>query len=464
MFLSSVPGAAYGDNARQWLYNKTGFSALKHSLIVPKTGSKNVFNIKPVSGMDTDGIPVYMKEDVSFFQCLKDDVRKFRQNMPVGSTIAMRSKDELFQSENDGRISDLSHSNNTQKQKDDESQQIAVRCSRSVSFLSNLMKKCSKIINLVNEKAESITSNELREESSKLSGSLASIALMGVDASINIAEKLPIMGRLVKFTKKTLLPFKGASCQDMETFAYAPGVKNIFSFSFSGRSLNPSYEIGAAKCFTEYINKSILDTSSYVGSATGALIATAMALDLDLDILKTALNDMSLITSKRIIGSFSIRSKLMKDFLYNYIPDEVNLLPNQLCILITSFPDMKSHIRQQFSSKKELIETLMASLYIPLMYETPITDSQKMYFSGNFSDDLPVLDELTITVSSKFNSANVSPVNDSFSLRNYFGLNWTWDTCTSHFQQGYGDAVKYLQSLHKQPITILFFSKTPTDE
>ena len=305
MFLSSVPGAAYGDNARQWLYNKTGFSALKHSLTVPKTGSKNVFNIKPVSGMDTDGIPVYMKEDISLFQCLKDDIRKFRQNMPVGSTIAMISKDELFQSENDGQISDLTQSNNTQNQKDDESQQSAVRCSRSVSFLSNLMKKCSKIINLVNDKAESITSKELREESSKLSGSLASIALMGVDASINIAEKLPIMGRLVKYTKKTLLkssPFKGASCQDMETFAYAPGAKNKFSFSFSGRSLNPSYEIGAAKCFTEYINKSILDTASYVGSATGALIATAMALDLDLDILKTALNDMSLITSKRIIG------------------------------------------------------------------------------------------------------------------------------------------------------------------
>ena len=150
--------------------------------------------------------------------------------MPVGSTIAMISKDELFQSENDGQISDLSQSNNTQNQKDDESQQSAVRCSRSVSFLSNLMKKCSKIINLVNDKAESITSNELREETSKLSGSLASIALMGVDASINIAEKLPIMGRLVKFTKKTLLkgsPFKGASCQDMET---APGVKNKFSF------------------------------------------------------------------------------------------------------------------------------------------------------------------------------------------------------------------------------------------
>lgn len=168
--------------------------------------------------------------------------------------------------------------------------------------------------------------------------------------------------------------------------------------------------------------------------------------------------------NRRLFGSFSIRSKLMKEFLIDYIPEKVILLPDQLCILVTSFPHMKSHMKKKFSTKEELIETLMASLYIPLIYETPVTDTHSMYFSGVFSDDLPVLDEWTITVSSSSNAANVSPKEDISSLEDYIGLNWTKDTYLLHFNQGHGDALKYMQLLQNQSITSLFFNKNAMNE
>jgi hypothetical protein len=169
-------------------------------------------------------------------------------------------------------------------------------------------------------------------------------------------------------------------------------------------------------------------------------------------------------TTRRIFGSFSVRSKLMREFLNDYIPMDFTLLPNQLCILVTSLPSMKAYMKKRFSSKEELVETLMASLYIPFMYETPITDSRCMYFSGIFSDDLPILDDMTITVSSSSNCANVSPTDQVTSILDYIGLNWTQETYFSHIQSGYSDTLKYLQGLQKQTIRFFFFNKDPMDK
>lgn len=284
MILTLVPGASYGDQAREWIHKKTGLSALKHPFIVPKTGSKNVFNLKPVSGMDTDGIPVYMKEDISIMQCLKNDLGKLTQNEPIGGSISMMRDEEIFPSDNYDHNQNLFAKPNINAEKDK-----LHTSSRSVSFLSSMMKQGSNILNYVNQKVESFTSNDVKDKPnglSKVRDSLATLAIIGMDASVKVAEKLPIAGRLVKSTKKALFKmakFKGTELNNMENFSYALGTKNQLSFSFSGKSLNPSYEIGAAKCFKDYINPSILNTSSYVGSGTGALIATAMALDLNLE-------------------------------------------------------------------------------------------------------------------------------------------------------------------------------------
>ena len=469
MLLSSVPGMPYTDQARDWIYQMTGLSALKHPLMVPKTGSENVFNLQPVSGMNMDGIPVYMKENVSLIKCLKDDLDKISQNKPIlGGSIDMMTNHEIFNSKNYEENDDIFTKNTFGMENDGLSMQS--ECSSSISFISGLITKGSNIINYVNEKVESLTSNEAMDRTNglhKMRDSIATLALMGIDMAVKVAEKVPIAGRLVKNAKEALFKvdkFKGTNMEKMENFCFSPGHKNDLSFSFSGKSLTPSYEIGAAKCFKEYINPSVLNTSSYVGSSTGAVIATAMALDLDLDVLQKALVEISMATTRRIFGSFSVRSKLMREFLNDYIPMDFTLLPNQLCILVTSLPSMKAYMKKRFSSKEELVETLMASLYIPFMYETPITDSRCMYFSGIFSDDLPILDDMTITVSSSSNCANVSPTDQVTSILDYIGLNWTQETYFSHIQSGYSDTLKYLQGLQKQTIRFFFFNKDPMDK
>jgi hypothetical protein len=458
MLLSSVPGMSYADQARDWLHKMTGLPALKHSLIVPKTGSKNVFNLKPVSGMLMDGIPVYMKENTSLIKCLKDDLDKFAQNKPIlGGSIDMMTNYEIFNSENYEEHDEILTNTTTEIE------------NRPISFLSGLMKTGSNIINYVNEKVESLTSNEAKDRQNVINkgrDSIATLTLLGIDVTAKVAERLPIAGNLFKKARQALFKtakFKGAKLDKMKNFCFAPGNKNELSFSFSGKSLNPSYEIGAAKCFKDYINPTVLNASTFVGSSTGAVIATAMALDLDLDTLQKALCEISMASNRRIFGSFSVRSRLIREFLNDYIPEDFSLLPNQLCILVTSLPSMKAYMKKRFMSKEELIDTLMASLYIPLMYETPITDSKRMYFSGNFSDDLPILDDMTITVSSTSNCANVSPTDDGSSLLDYVGLNWTQETYSSHSMSGFIDALKYLQLLQKEPITLLFFNKNPMD-
>jgi hypothetical protein len=56
-----------------------------------------------------------------------------------------------------------------------------------------------------------------------------------------------------------------------------------------------------------------------------------------------------------------------------------------------------------------MISSLMASNYLPIIYEDPIELNGKFLIAGEITNPLPIIDQRTITVSAFAGSANISP-------------------------------------------------------
>lgn len=113
------------------------------------------------------------------------------------------------------------------------------------------------------------------------------------------------------------------------------------------------YEIGAAQCFKDHIRTYILDEASFMGSSSGALVAMAMALDLNLHTLFFNIRNMTLRhSSKRLFGSYCGMQDLMKELLEEMIPEELDLESGRLQISLTRFPQMSLHRVNSFHTKQ----------------------------------------------------------------------------------------------------------------
>ncbi|GFG36936.1 hypothetical protein Cfor_12474 [Coptotermes formosanus] len=108
--------------------------------------------------------------------------------------------------------------------------------------------------------------------------------------------------------------------------------------------------------------------------------------------------------------SFNIHNILL-DGLEKVLPDDAHIRVNgKLHISLTRVYDGKNVIVSQFSSKEDLVQALLASSFIPLFSGIlPPKFRGIRYMDGGFSDNLPMLDENTITVSPFCGESDICP-------------------------------------------------------
>ncbi|CAL4073706.1 unnamed protein product, partial [Meganyctiphanes norvegica] len=86
------------------------------------------------------------------------------------------------------------------------------------------------------------------------------------------------------------------------------------------------------------------------------------------------------------------------------------LCTGQLFISATRFSDKKNVLLSQFSSREELIDAIMCSSFIPgVSGIVPFSVKGVQYIDGGFSDNLPCLDDHTITVSPFAGEGDICP-------------------------------------------------------
>lgn len=108
--------------------------------------------------------------------------------------------------------------------------------------------------------------------------------------------------------------------------------------------------------------------------------------------------------------SFDIQACLL-DGLVRYLPEDAHLRVNgKLHISLTRVYDGKNVIVSQFNSRRDLLDALMCACFIPVFSGVlPPKFHGVRYMDGAFSDNLPTLDDNTVTVSPFCGESDICP-------------------------------------------------------
>lgn len=107
-----------------------------------------------------------------------------------------------------------------------------------------------------------------------------------------------------------------------------------------------------------------------------------------------------------------------RDYSFQILPDDAHIrVSGKLHISLTRVYDGKNVIVSQFDSREDLMQALLASAFVPVFSGLiPPKFKGVRYMDGGFSDNLPTLDENTITVSPFCGESDICPRDDSSQL------------------------------------------------
>ncbi|OQR67515.1 patatin phospholipase domain-containing protein 2-like [Tropilaelaps mercedesae] len=192
----------------------------------------------------------------------------------------------------------------------------------------------------------------------------------------------------------------------------------------------------------------------------------------DLDLLSeatTSILRVAVQARRRALGPFHPGfdiNALLYDIFLRILPDNAHeLCSGRLHVSLTRVSDGANVLLNRFSSKDELVIVLMCSCFIPFYSGlVPPKVNGVAYMDGGFSDNLPILDENTITVSPFSGENDICPEDESFNLMLIHLSNTSVAVSPANIyrlvrilfpphpeilarmtQQGFDDAVKYLQ-------------------
>lgn len=191
------------------------------------------------------------------------------------------------------------------------------------------------------------------------------------------------------------------------------------NLSFAGCGFLGIYHVGVAACFKKYAPHLLVDKIS--GASAGAVAACCLLCDLPLGEITSDVLRMVREARMRTLGpfspSFNVQTVLMEG-LQKVLPDDAHIrVSGKLHISLTRVYDGKNVIVSQFNSKEDLLQALMASAFVPIFSGfLPPRFHGVRYMDGGFSDNLPTLDENTITVSPFCGESDICPRDPSAQL------------------------------------------------
>jgi len=237
---------------------------------------------------------------------------------------------------------------------------------------------------------------------------------------------------------------------------------NGAAFSFSGCSWMLFYHLGVASTLQE---ECVFPADViFCGASSGSLVAAALALDVDMRKVREFGMSLHSAADKRLLGPVGDMTRIVQTGLEALFPQDAHLRLNEfiaggggLAVSVSKWasPWKVENVldrRGHFESRHELITLLLCSCYIPLYYETPQWYTSApgvgpvLALDGGLTDNMPRIDDSTITVSPVRNKAAISPREVAFPASLSLMPGSTED-CESLYQQGKLDAIAYLDDL-----------------
>ncbi|XP_055854130.1 1-acylglycerol-3-phosphate O-acyltransferase Pnpla3 isoform X1 [Episyrphus balteatus] len=239
------------------------------------------------------------------------------------------------------------------------------------------------------------------------------------------------------------------------------------NLSFAGCGFLGIYHVGVSVCFKKYAPHLLLDKIG--GASAGALSACCLLCDLPLGSMTSDFFRIVNEARRHSLGpfspSFNIQTCLFEG-LQKHLPEDAHKkVSGRLHISVTRVYDGKNVIISEFNSREEVLDAILCACFIPgFSGFLPPKFRGVRYMDGAFSDNLPILDENTITVSPFCGESDICPRDQSSQL---FHLNWANTSIeisrqnmnrlmrilfpprpeflSKFCQQGFDDALQFLQ-------------------
>ncbi|XP_055531457.1 1-acylglycerol-3-phosphate O-acyltransferase Pnpla3-like [Wyeomyia smithii] len=238
------------------------------------------------------------------------------------------------------------------------------------------------------------------------------------------------------------------------------------NLSFAGCGFLGIYHVGVAVCFKKYAPHLLLHRIS--GASAGTLAACCLLCDMPLGEMTSDFFRVVNEARSHSLGPFSPRFNIqtcLLEGLQKFLPPDAHERVNgKLHISLTRVYDGKNVIVSQFNNREDLLQALLCACFIPVFSGIlPPRFHGVRYMDGAFSDNLPTLDENTVTVSPFCGESDICPRDNSPQM---FHVNWAntsielskqnmnrfgrilypprAEVLSSFCQQGFDDALNFL--------------------
>ncbi|XP_053082882.1 patatin-like phospholipase domain-containing protein 5 isoform X2 [Acinonyx jubatus] len=243
-----------------------------------------------------------------------------------------------------------------------------------------------------------------------------------------------------------------------------------WSLSFAGAGFLGLYHVGVTSCLRERAPHLLRGARRFYGSSSGALNAISIVSGKTVDFCCSHVLGMVKQVERLSLGIFHpafAPIEHIRQQLQDLLPTDIHVLASQrLGISLTRWPDGHNIIVTDFATRREVIQALVCTLYIPFYCGTiPPEFRGERYFDGGLSNNLPFADSpSTITVSPFHGTVDICPQSTSASIHELNTFNASFQISTKNFflgfaslispspemvadncRQGYLDALRFLE-------------------
>uniref|UniRef100_A0A1I7V6X9 PNPLA domain-containing protein n=2 Tax=Loa loa TaxID=7209 RepID=A0A1I7V6X9_LOALO len=230
------------------------------------------------------------------------------------------------------------------------------------------------------------------------------------------------------------------------------------ALSFSGCGFLGVYHFGVLQGLNRDGKALMKRVKRCAGASAGSLAAALWAFQPDdtekgfNDVIKMATEIHSL-RFGALSPNFALHKSLQR-IIDLYIPEDISNAQDRLYISLTDQKRNVNKLISRFTSRDYLIDSLLASCYIPLYSGSspPVIDGDQ-YIDGGFTNNLPIFEEMpTITISPFSGSAMIAP-NDYDSVRPF--REWRLRVGTQELKVNVQNMIRGAQALFPPNLEIL---------
>lgn len=239
------------------------------------------------------------------------------------------------------------------------------------------------------------------------------------------------------------------------------------NLSFSGCGFLCVYHAGVAAAIKEYAPE--LLQNKILGASAGSIVACGLITGVCISHATSTILKVVSQARSRTFGplhpEFNLLGIVRDELEVILPPNAYEMCTGRLVISLTRWSDHENVIIDEYRSNADLIDAIMCSCFIPLYCGiTPPKFRGVQYIDGGVSDNQPIYDEHTVTVSPFSGESDICPPDwDSgsmlgvdfngtsirFTTRNMFRLMaCLWPRSTDDLSrmclQGFGDALRFL--------------------